>query len=515
MQLAVIHYHWNRGGVAKVAANHLLALAALGDRCEVSRVLLLHGGRAEDWPRDELAAKLPFAVELLAVEGLDYDSVEATADDRLAASLESALRGAGSTPDNTLLHWHNHALGKNVSTPGAASRLAVDGFRTLLQIHDFAEDFRPANYRQMVDAIVDGEASRLPSVLYPQANHIHYATLNRRDHQLLLAAGVEAARLHLLPNPVSAPERCADAVRARERIVETLGIPSGDRVLTYPVRGIRRKNLGEMVLWSAAAEQTWLHVTLAPKNLAERASFDRWAKFAAEQNLPCRFGQPSLGKLTFGEQLGGSDALVTTSIAEGFGMVFLEAWLAGKRLLGRDLPEITSDFDEAGIDLSELYQQLLVPAEWVDRGKLIDRLAELAGELTKAYGLVAPERPALYRHLDELLDGPTIDFARLPTAMQVEVITQVVNNDRKRRRLLELNPKLQTSLSDGAATIAANAAVVEKHFSMAELGKQLGAIYAHLYQAEPSARLASLERSHLVLESLLRVDRLHAIRVEP
>ena len=37
-----------------------------------------------------------------------------------------------------------------------------------------------------------------------------------------------------------------------------------------------------------------------------------------------------------------------TSLAEGFGMVFLESWLAECPLLGRDLPEITRDFVEAG-----------------------------------------------------------------------------------------------------------------------------------------------------------------------
>ena len=36
--------------------------------------------------------------------------------------------------------------------------------------------------------------------------------------------------------------------------------------------------------------------------------------------------------------------LVTTSVAEGFGLAFLEPWLFGKGLLGRNLPEITVDF---------------------------------------------------------------------------------------------------------------------------------------------------------------------------
>ena len=44
------------------------------------------------------------------------------------------------------------------------------------------------------------------------------------------------------------------------------------------------------------------------------------------------------GGLEFFENLAAADAVATTSLAEGFGMVFLEAWLAGRPLVGRDLP---------------------------------------------------------------------------------------------------------------------------------------------------------------------------------
>ncbi len=56
-----------------------------------------------------------------------------------------------------------------------------------------------------------------------------------------------------------------------------------------------------------------------------------------------------------------ADALITTSVAEGFGLAFLEPWLASKPLVGRNLPEITADFAEHGLDLSALYNCLPVP----------------------------------------------------------------------------------------------------------------------------------------------------------
>ena len=146
-------------------------------------------------------------------------------------------------------------MGKNVSAPLAVRRLASLGYRTLLQIHDFAEDFRPDNYRRLTNALSHGSTNQLPAILYPQAEHVFYATLNRRDYRVLIQAGVDQSRLHLLPNPVSTPPVVADSRRARQLANETLGIPAGERLATYPVRGIRRKNVGEMLLWSALAER--------------------------------------------------------------------------------------------------------------------------------------------------------------------------------------------------------------------------------------------------------------------
>ena len=61
-------------------------------------------------------------------------------------------------PDQTLLQLHNHALGKNIGWTSFVPQLAQAGYRTLLQIHDFAEDFRPGNYQ----ALLSGLASDQP-----------------------------------------------------------------------------------------------------------------------------------------------------------------------------------------------------------------------------------------------------------------------------------------------------------------------------------------------------------------
>jgi glycosyltransferase involved in cell wall biosynthesis len=55
-----------------------------------------------------------------------------------------------------------------------------------------------------------------------------------------------------------------------------------------------------------------------------------------------------------------ADMVITTSILEGFGFVYIEPWYAGTAVIGRDLPLVTEDFNKAGMDLGHLYRVLMV-----------------------------------------------------------------------------------------------------------------------------------------------------------
>jgi len=548
MQIAILHYHLNRGGVARVVENHLLALAEVTPRPE--QVVVLHGGRADHWPQERLAGQLPFPLRTQAVLGLDYDSPDGTPDAPprrnffpLADRIVHALEQVRFDRARTLLHWHNHALGKNVAVPAVVAELARRGYRMLLQIHDFAEDLRPDNYRHLADSLTPGQIERLPDLLYPQSPSIHYAVLNGRDRQLLDKAGVAKERLHLLPNPVAIPTRfptvpTSDAgsppsgtqpsqderTQVRRWLAPMLEMPVEATWITYPVRGIRRKNVGEMLLWSAAARSpssrpVWLHVTMTPKNPVERASFHRWQQLAGQLRLPCRFGTPPGSQVSYEQILAACDLLLTTSIAEGFGMVFLECWLARRQLLGRDLPEITSDFRQAGICLEPLAPQLAIPASWIDLGELVRSLEDLYRELRARYGQSPPAAEGS-DPFASLVSGATIDFARLPTRMQASVIRRAHHDPEARAQLRGLNRQLDLTEARLAAPlvsrqIEANRQVVGQSYSLGSVGRQLGAIYAWLMATEPSLRIDTLPRGSALLESLLRPDRLYPIRIEP
>ncbi|MEN0111234.1 MAG: hypothetical protein AAF805_10985, partial [Planctomycetota bacterium] len=154
MLLAILHHHLNRGGVTSVIANHCRALATLPDADRPERVVVLFDGQRDGWPEnllDELAGRL--AVELVVEPALGYDAAGATADSAgLADVLAQRLAACGLSPEDTLLHTHNHSIGKSASLPGALGRLADAGWRMLLQVHDFAEDNRPENYAHLREA---------------------------------------------------------------------------------------------------------------------------------------------------------------------------------------------------------------------------------------------------------------------------------------------------------------------------------------------------------------------------
>ncbi len=512
MNVAILHYHLNRGGVSRVIVNQLAALDAVTPAGQTCRVAILHGGRADGWP-DALAAELKrIDLSIQAVSGLDYDDRAVAAPQPLADRLQQVLDRIGFAPDNALLHVHNHSLGKNASFPGAVTMLADRGYGLLLQVHDFAEDFRPHNYRLLRDAFGD---DNVQAIQLPQAPHIHYAVLNRRDEKILHSAGIAPERLHWLPNPVPALGPRPDRDAARDKLAVTCGITPSEMYLLYPVRGIRRKNLGELLLFSAIAGQG-VHpaVTLAPLNPRERAYYDRWESLATELRLPCHFDTGSEAKLTFAENLAAADRIVTTSVAEGFGMVFLEAWLAGRELVGRDLPEITADFRDAGLDLEGLYPRIDVPVDWIGEDVFRSTFRAAYDAVSKSYGRPAIDDEQFEHAVQSKIVNGNVDFADLDEEFQEHVIRRIATNSADGDRLLGDNPWLDRAVDadfkPDQGRIHQNAQLIESQYSVSVSGLRLRELYQKVLSSPRGAVSRSCTGS--LLDRFLDPQRFRSIR---
>lgn len=462
MRIAIVHFHLQTGGVTRVIQHACSALTAAGHR-----VAVLCG----EAPQQSVGDDVP--VRVLAA--LDYEERRAPAGPpELAAALRDAARDALSgTPD--VWHVHNHCLGKNLALPGALRQLAESGAHLLLQLHDFAEDGRPALYRRMLETIGHQNGADLAALLYPLAPQIHYAVLNTRDRDFLAAAGVPASRLHLLPNAV-----CLGAASPRPIAHK----PESTRLWLYPTRAIRRKNVGELLLWAAlGTPEDRFATTQAPQNPTELPRYRRWVALAEELGLPVEFG---LGDRCddFGALLASSHALVTTSVGEGFGLAFLEPWLIGRPLAGRDLPEITADFRAKGIRLDDLYQRLLVPLQWIDAERLRAELAAALASQALASGRPLPP-DAAQRAWDAAVSDDYIDVGRLDEQAQEAVIRRLRADPLARSAM----PASVLAASTDPDLIAANRAAVLAHYDLESYGRRLERLYTDLVESEPSAGL--------------------------
>ncbi|QDU58441.1 glycosyltransferase family protein [Aeoliella mucimassa] len=513
MQIVFSHYHLNAAGVTQVILNQLRSLASLKGSSRPERVGVLYGGRHDGWP-DAVWNELDggkLETVLMPLPTLDYSQLPTLREEELADEVAELLASHGFMHDNTLLHLHNHSLGKNVSWPGAVQLLAKRGYRQLLQIHDFVEDFRPSNYRHLATSWHTDDPTQVAAKQYPTAAGIHYATLSSRDESMLASAGIESQRIHQLPNPVAEFHGLSNPKSVAEKVRDELQIPRDSRLVLYPVRGIRRKNLGELLLHAAVSEpNTWHALTLAPTNPIEIPSYERWQRLSESLGLRCLFNVCGGGSSQFLDTLAASDALITTSVAEGFGMVYLEAWLADKSLVGRDLPAITCDFKQEGLQLDNLYETLQVPLDLVgDRSSLAETLLLAYEWACESYGVPPTSRDETLAAIDTLLSNDTIDFALLPSRFQELVIRRVAVEP----ELLRESIASATHECD-AAVIEQNAKLAREHYSLAAIVGKLAKAYKHVAKEPAPQAIQPAPHGARILDQFLRVDRLHAIRFE-
>ena len=411
--VAIVHYHLSRGGVTRVIHTASRCLTEAG----IPHVIL-------SGDPDESGAKLPVHV----VEGLGYGTEPGGPS---GLRLVQAMRAAASAalgPGPIVWHFHNHSLGRNRAMADAVAILAEAGDAMVLQMHDFAEDGRSVNYEVIADA----------ETLYPHSPRIRHAFLNSRDRGYLVAAGLPAERGVLLPNAITAPA-----------LVKALETPPESALVLYPVRGIRRKNLGELFLLAALSPKgTRYAVTLGPDNARWQAVHEEWLAFAEDTQLPVMLD--AVGRLapapkalrTYSSWLRHATHCITTSVSEGFGLGFLEPITVGKPLLGRNLPAVTNDFSEAGIVPGRLYDRLLVPASWVGMEALRQRLVRSLRATLEAYGQ-AMSNEQLERSFAAMVHKGHLDFGNLPEDLQRQVIHRILAGEDADNVLVEIRAETQ------------------------------------------------------------------------
>lgn len=471
MRIAIVHHHLGAGGVREV----IVALSAAMTRADWRHVVLT----------DDPVSDPPPALPLRRVPGLGYR--EPGNEPQPVILLEQLRRAAadalGGAPD--VWHFHNHSLGKNPAYAALVPLLAQAGERLLLHIHDLAEDGRPENARAL--AGIDA--------LYPISPRVHYGFLNRGDLRCFTDCGLPKNQASVLPNPVT-------PANPRHH--------GGPPLLLAPLRGIRRKNLGELLLLAALApEGTRTALTRAPENERWTPRYEFWKRAAEDLAIPAALD--AVGRLEPAPGAGtGFDAwrehashFLTTSVSEGFGRVFLEAPAAGKPLIGRWLPHV-----DEGTDHSGLYRQLLLPADWFDHRSLRDQLGASMAETWRAWGR-GPAIRDFDTAFDALGSAGFFDFGKLPEEAQLEALRRIVAEGRSDVPLAILHDGTTTPLADWLAAVVQDRRASEFRPPAGLLAACAG-IY-HKLTKLPAAAPAALDRSK-ILDHHLAPPRFHILK---
>jgi hypothetical protein len=285
--------------------------------------------------------------------------------------------------------------------------------------------------------------------------------------------------------------------------IDTKGVQNDATVsVVYPVRAIRRKNIGEAILLSLFFPAgTPLAITMPPNSPRDWTVYNQWRSYVEDNNLNVLF-EASLTQ-DFRTLAANASYLVTTSIAEGFGFSFLEAWTADKAILGRKLPDICNDFEKQGINLDHLYKGLFVPIEWINQDAFEQKWKKCVRDTYSRYGAPINES-YISKGLKRLTHNNQIDFSILDEHFQRVVINRLLDNDAARAVLEEINPALSVFRTVPAfnQVISSNRDVVLEKYNLNEYRKRLLDIYHKVQSVSVTHSINRLE----LLPQFLRVE---------
>lgn len=525
MHIVIFHYHLQRGGVTDVIS--AMRRALLEHAASVDRVTLVCGN--DENLAELIAAEHP-APRIDVIREIGYQSRQSLAryasaapgaqlpsdgsdrDDAGSAGpvgqVDSAIVAQGSEElsrrivkilleryggEDAMWWVHNHHIGKNPAFSRALYDVAAihPNQKIVLHIHDFPECGRYSNLRFLHTAGINN--------LYPIAENLSWVVINSRDQKLLNDAGIDT--VHYLPNPVEAETKASDREDVdKEAVRERLGRAFGTEfpmfdpsapLLLYPVRTIRRKNVLEAgLLVALLPERANLVVTLPGVSHVEK-KYSEIVEYAYREGLiPGLWG---IGRrldetgISFEELQHGANAIVSSSVQEGFGFQYIAPLLLGIPLIARRL-DILGDVEALYRDRPHtLYDELLVPMtgptmsgpQALLRFRYSERLDRLRNELS-------PEiLERLLKEVDALLSGDTIEFSYLPAEMQLAILRDAAQEPAFLDELRSLN---NTLIHRVASTAAATTSPAPRRVADAFGPRRFAAAAEHIIAESTAAR---------------------------
>lgn len=438
-ELIIFHYHLLPGGVTDVVK---LGVQSIIEENRFSKITLV-SARVENV--EEVLSKIKKNLPKKYIDKLSYeiipsiDYIEKREEDldsnEIATLLKKKFGNKGS------IWWiHNFHLGKNALFTNAIIENGSQGQKMILQIHDFPECSRYLNLEKL-NKHTNGDN-------YPQSGNIRYVVINERDRRLMVESGINESTIYLLNNPVPKATllSTSDSNKIKQAIYHRFknDFPAAKEfgsILLYPVRTIRRKNILEAGLIANLSDKDVnLLVSLPGRSSTEKHYSDVTEECFREGLIPGYWGigiEKEDEYVNYHNFWAASDLIISSSVQEGFGYLFLTALLQKKPLFARYL-DITDGFRSIFENYPALfYKEVRIPLD----KDLRDQLRKLYFNKTEEIENYIPSsiRPSLLNGIEDLLSHNYVCFSYLSLEMQKSFLERIVDNESLRRECKILN----------------------------------------------------------------------------
>jgi hypothetical protein len=444
LKFIILHYHLRPGGIRRVielAAPHVLR--AFGGEITTTT---LASGELPDRKWGEIFAKAcgSTPVRLFIEPAFGYFSEQQKSPAKLREKIRRALNQLldPATANDTVVWAHNLGLARNLILTEELARVCeVRGLPLLAHHHDWWFDNR---WQRWPEARRSGFTSlKTIAQTILGSTHTRHLTINHADAAVLKRH--LPGRVNWLPNlaePASPPPPARTRF-AREWLRRRLDHAAP--VWLLPCRLLRRKNVAEALLLTRwLRPDAWLVTTGGVSSADEQAYFKKLDAAARAHHWRLRLGVlagDESRKPNVGELLAASEAVLLTSIQEGFGLPYLEATAARRPLVARALPNIAPDLKKFGFRFPQYYEEILVGTDLFDWKAERSRQRRLfrawLGRLPAAARKLASEP-----HLLATSRQPeAVPFSRLTLTAQLQVLAHPVAHSWK--ICASLNPFLK------------------------------------------------------------------------
>lgn len=420
-QLVVAHHHLRPGGVMRVIETALPPIAGHG---RVRRIVLAVGEPPDPIWLERLRASLAGTpLEVRIHPGFLYWSEQQREVSEASCNLEKIctrlLEEFGGV--DCILWTHNLGLGRNMPLSRAwAAAAKKTGATFVSHHHDFFFDNRWNRWPEIRNSGTASLAEAAEAV-FPVGERFVHVAINSADHRYLEVGF--AGRAVWIPNAVTPARHSTDDEKSAAAWMSS-HIGAGPYWIV-PSRLLRRKNIPEAVLLGR-----WLRpeakvvTTGAPSSREEFAYAERLRDSAHRHgwNLDLSILAGISNHPPVSALIANAEAVLQTSLIEGFGLPCLEAAEARRPLLARRLSNVMPDLESMGLRAPHTYDEVLVPLDLFDAKKEAARQLALWNDWRR----LLPEEAREICEEPVFLSQPgdAVAFSRLSYSAQEEVLSR-------------------------------------------------------------------------------------------